>query len=822
MSNPFSMKLRSILALMMITGLTLTSYAQPPTGSIAGQVMDVRNKALTGATIRLRQWPDTAIEQHAVAGSGGAFIFNKLPQGAYTLTVTHVGYRSFQLGRINVNATQLSIILPPIILQPAADQTLKVIVITAKRPMVEQMIDRTVVNVDAMISVAGGSALDALSKSPGVMVDLNDQISLNGKRGVLVLIDDRPTHLSGADLAAYLRSLPAGSVDKLELLSNPPARYDASGGAVINIVLKKNRPPGFSGSISLGYNQGVYTRSNDALNLNYHTPKFNVFGNISYGLDQNYSNQIVSRYFYQSNGASPAVLLQDSYDVYRSVSWNGRAGIDYQMNPETTIGLMLTGTTRPKTDRLNYNNHQFLPNGLPDSSSTGANNAVYGWRNIGLNLNFQRKLNKAGSQLSADLDAVAFNSDGNQDAPVDQYNAAGVLTSERHIFLTPAQVRIYSAKADYSRPITGKAEFSAGIKSSFVSNDNQLQWFEQTVGGLAADYSKSNHFRYTEQINSAYVNLKKSWQRWGIQGGLRAERTIADGHQFANPAIADSSFKKHYSGLFPSLYLSYRIDTGGRNTLVLSYNQRISRPGYQQLDPFLFYRDPYTYSSGNPNLVPYHTHYLELKYSYRQYIAISAGYWISDNQTGPVTQAEGKVFITRPFNYLRNRTYCIIPYFSFDPAPWWSVHANAVLLLIINKGSADGVTLNQKTNVHEIETSSELRLSKSWSAQIDGFFPGSQAFGQSRSDATYKIGAGIRKVVFNGNGTLSLNMNDIFNTAVSHSQTIGIDQVAAFSTRQTDSRRVGVAFSYRFGKSANDRKRNHNTGGVEEEKGRTN
>jgi len=816
------MKLRSILALVMITGLALTSYAQAPTGSVAGQVMDVRNKALTGANVRLRQWSDTAVEQHAVAGNGGAFTFNKLPQGAYTLTVTHVGYRSFQLGRINVNATQLSIVLPPIILQSAADQTLKEIVITAKKPMVEQMIDRTVVNVDAMISVAGGSALDALSKSPGVMVDLNDQISLNGKRGVAVLIDDRPTHLSGADLAAYLRSLPAGSVDKVELLSNPPARYDASGGAIINIVLKKNRPPGFSGSISLGYNQGVYARSNDALNLNYHTPKFNVFGNISYGLDQNYADQSSARYFYQSNGISPNVLLQNSYDVYRSVGWNSRAGADYLLNPETTLGLMFTGGTRPKTDRLSYNNQQFTSNGSPDSSSIGESDAVYGWRSIGLNLNFQRKLNKAGSQLSADLDAVAFNSDGNQEAPVDQYNAAGALTSERHIFLTPAQVRIYSAKADYNKPIRGKAEFSAGIKSSFVSNDNQLQWFDQAIGGFVADYSKSNHFHYTEQINSAYVNLKKSWQRWGIQGGLRTEQTVANGHQIPNPAIADSSFKKHYSALFPSLYLSYRLDTGGKNTLVLSYNQRISRPGYQQLDPFLFYRDPYTYSSGNPNLVPYYTHYLELKYSYRQYIAISAGYWISDNQTGQVTQAEGKVFITRPFNYLNNRTYCIIPYFSFDPAPWWSVHANAVLLLIINKGSADGVTLNQKTNVHEIETSSELRLSKSWSAQIDGFFPGSQAFGQSRGDAIYKIGAGIRKLVFNGNGMLSLNMNDIFNTAVSHSQTIGIDQVAAFSTRQTDSRRVGVAFSYRFGKSANDRKRNHNTGGAEEEKGRTN
>lgn len=800
----------------------VNARAQNDAGKISGVVADLQNKALSGAAITLMSLKDSTQKQTRIADKNGAFVFDKLENGTYMILITNIGFQLYRDDHLELNDTHRSIALPIVILMPIG-HNLKEVSITARRPLIEQKIDRTIVNVDAMITASGGNALEALSKSPGVIVDANDNISLNGKSGVLVLIDDRPTYMSGQDLAAYLRSLPAGTLDKLELISNPPARYDAAGGAVINIVLKKNRAAGFNGGVSFGYNQGRYGRSNDALNINYRTPRFNLFGNLSYSLDQNYSDETFARYFYNADGSLNSAALQNSYYKYSSNGWNGRLGMDYFLNANTTVGFMLAGNTRPRTDLLTYSNDQYNGNMVLDSLGRGYTGGKYQARNAGINLNMLHKFDNSGTQLTADLDYVHFYSDGDQLSPIDIYLPNGNLASEQQRqFLLPSGVNIYSGKMDFIHPIDGKGEFDAGIKSSYVVNDNQLNWFKGEDSNFAQDYALSNHFRYSENINSAYVNLKKEWKRWGVQCGLRIENTNASGRQFSNPAIPDSSFTKSYTHLFPSVYLSYKLDTAGNNTLILSYNEKIRRPGYQQLNPFLFYHNQYSYSAGNPNLVPYFDQYYELKYAYEQYIGITTGYWVGNNQSQPLTQASGDVFTTRPFNFINSRVYSLIPYFSFEPARWWTFRINAVLLYILNNGSAGDVTIHQKTNEHEIETSNELQLSKDWSAEVDGFFPGKQAFGQSQGDkAGYNISGGIRKTILHGQGTFSVNVNDVFHTLNSATQTIGINQVNAFSTRESDTRRIGIAFTYHFGKVANARKRNTN-GSAEDEKGRTN
>lgn len=802
---------QQFICLLAVT-LSYQAFAQSGPGQISGVIRDLQNKALDGTTVILQNEADTVVRTSRIAGSAGDFSFRNLQNGNYRLSCTRIGFQAYRLNHLTIDQNHPTITLPAIILQPSAGQSLKEVTITAKKPLIEQKLDRTVVNVDAMISAAGSNTLEALSKSPGVIVDASDNISLNGKSGVLVLIDDRPTYLSGQDLAAYLRSLPAGTVDKLELIANPPARYDASGGAVINIVLKKNRAAGFNGGINMGYNQGVYGRSNDALNINFRTPKFNLFSNLSYSLDQNFSKETFSRYFYNTDGSLNSAALQDSYYQYRSGSWNGRLGMDFFVHPNTTLGLMLTGNTRPRTDLLTYTNSGYGAGMQLDSVGRGHTSGQYQARNGGINLNMLHKFDGKGTALTADLDYLHFANDGDQLAFSDQ----------PYRFLLPSNINIYSGKADYTQPLGKKGEFDVGVKSSGVSTDNQLQWFNQDATGFLPDYGKTNHFRYSENINAAYVNLKKEWARWGIQTGLRVENTHASGHQLLNPAISDSSFTKNYTHLFPSAYLSYKLDSAGNNTLILSYNERIRRPGYQQLNPFLFYHDPYTYTSGNPNLVPYYNQYIALKYTYKQYIGVTAGYSIGNNESQSLTTASGAVLTTRPFNFINNRTYSLVPYFSMSPVRWWTFRLNAVLLYILNKGTADGVVIRQKANVHEIETSNELQLGHDWSAEVDGFFPGKQTFGQSKGNkAGYNISGGIRKSVLNGQGSISLNVNDLFSKFNSGIQTIGINQVNAFSTRATDSRRVGGSFAYRFGKAANARKHNDN-GSAEDEKGRTN
>jgi hypothetical protein len=424
--------------------------------------------------------------------------------------------------------------------------------------------------------------------------------------------------------------------------------------------------------------------------------------------------------------------------------------------------------------------------------------------------------------LTANLDLLNYNSGSNQLSPAAIYLPDGDLYSyQQRMFIFPSDIRIYAGKVDYTHPLARKAEFNAGIKSSYVTTDIQSGWFNQSGNETLPDYKKSNHFRYTENINSLYINLKKEWKRWALQGGLRMENTLAQGHQFSNPAIADSSFTKRYTSLFPSLYLLYKLDSSGHNTLVVSYSKRIRRPSYQQLNPFLFFQDQYSYNAGNPGLTVVFNHFVELRYSYKQYFGVTILYGGGNAEINPLTQASGNIFITRPQNYIDNRMAGIIPYMSFAPVPWWTLNLNAVLLYQSNKGSAGGINIDQKTDVHEIETSNQFKLSKSWGAELNGFFPGRQSFGQSRTESAYNISAGVQKKIFRDQGTIRLQVNDIFHSLNRRSQTTGIEQVAAFNTRQTDTRYVGLSFTWRFGKTANARKRNDN-GSAEEEKGRTN
>ena len=815
------MILKYFSCLILTLGLLRQMYAQIPSSSIKGIVKDSQNKPLNETTVVLSNAADTSFLQTKASDANGAFVFVRLQPGTYSLLVSHTGFLKNSIACITVDAMHTGIALPVIVLSSATGTDLKEVLVVSKKPIVEQKIDRTIVNVDAIFSAAGSSAMDVLSKAPGVSISAGDVISLNGKNNVLVLIDDRAIYMSGAGLVAYLRSLPGSLLDKLELISNPPARYDANGNAVINLVLKKDRTAGFNGAVNIGYNQGVYARFNNAVNINYRRARFNIFGNIGYSRDKDFSDQTYRRYFYHTDGSPAASVLQNSGSTYASHGWNGRLGMDYFISPSTTMSIVLTGSIRPRTDLLAYTSDQYNAGMQLDSVATGYTSGVYKWTNAGVNLNAQQAFGKKGKAITISADQVNYHATGDQFAPAAVYLPDGSLYSNaQRAFHFPSDIHIHSGKLEYTHPLDNKTGISGGIKSSYVVTDNQSNWFDQQGNALVSDYNKSNHFRYAENISSAFINGKKEWARWAVQAGIRVEHTYATGNQFANPLTSDTLFAKHYTNVFPSLYLLYKLDSPGSHTLVVSYSKRIRRPSYQQLNPFIFFQDVYTYTTGNPNLSASFAQYVELRYNYKQYAGVTVSYGGGNNGINNVTQPNGTAFVTRPLNYIDSRLVGIVPYCSFAPTKWWTFNLNAVILFQSINGAATGVSIHQRVNTHEIETNHQFRLSNTISAELTGFFPGRQTFGQNKSDAIYNISCGLQKKVLKGQGTVRLNANDIFHSLNVNSQTIGILNTNAFSTRSTDSRWMGVSFSYRFGKTANARKHNDNSS-AEEEKART-
>lgn len=800
------MKTTYMLVVLMM--LAASGAAQ----TVSGSIRDA-NGPVPGATVLLRQANNTTIKKYTVSNGKGNFSFRDLSYTHYLLSCTAAGYQPVQGLPITIDSLHLAIDLPAIVLRLAA-RSLNEVVITASRPLIEHSIDRTTVNVSAMLLAPASDALEVLGKSPGVYVDPNGNISLNGRGGVLVLIDDKPTYLSAQDLAAYLKSLPGGSLDQIELMTNPPAKYDAAGSAIINIKLKKNRAAGFNGNVLAGINAGQYVRSNDALNLNYRNGKVNVFANLSYSRDANFNQSNSNRTFFHPDGAIGSSLLVNSRYSYLSNGWNLRTGLDYYAGANTTIGVMLIGGLRPTSGRTVFSSSQ--QSAGTDSLSNGTTIDRVHWHNDGIDLNFQHQFDKNGRSLSADLDHIRYHTNDNQLTL--NSNATG---NSQMQYQLPSDIQIYSAKADYTLPLGPGARFEAGLKSSWVTTDNNDQWFNGDNGVFLPDYALSDHFVYRENINAAYVSAQKQWQRWGIKGGFRLENTQDNGHQLSNPAVTDSVFQKNYNNLFPSFYLSYKLDSAGNNTLGLMYSRRLHRPNYQQLNPYLVYQNQYTYAAGNPYLNPNFYQIFQVSYNYKQFFDLSAAYIGGSGNIYNITSVSGDSFITRPENFATNNSYNLHADVNVTPINGWEMNAGALIFHLINKGEGYGTTINDAVTTGEIEINNSFHLGKNWNAELNGVYHGAFHGGQTIGSPFWTYNFALQRKLFNGNGSIRLRADNLFHSLVIKNISMGIAGAATYSFQQNDTSLAGLSFQYSFGKSANARKRNHAIG-AEDEQGRTN
>ncbi|RZM14534.1 MAG: hypothetical protein EOO88_44090, partial [Pedobacter sp.] len=362
---------------------------------------------------------------------------------------------------------------------------------------------------------------EVLEKTPGVTVDAQGNISLHGRSGVMVLIDGRQTYMSGADLASYLKAIPGGNLDKIELMDNPPARYDAAGNGIINIRLKKNRIAGMTGSISTGYSQGRHSRANNALNLNYSNKKINVFSNLGYNYDKNYGQDLFSRSFYNAENTVTSGMLLDNSQEYYSNGYSGNLGMDYSPSEHTTFGLQLNLNTSINDGYASSASSNYGLSTL-DSAGLGITIADGVRQNVGSNLNVLHKFGKAGGELSVDASYLKYLGQLDQSLETHVFQPNGALiNNDNFIYDLPSRMNIYTMKSDYSISMD-KVKLEAGLKWSTVTNDN-LNTSRIMIGNQAVvDNGRSNHFKYREGFAGAYISGQKVWNSFGLQMGLRA------------------------------------------------------------------------------------------------------------------------------------------------------------------------------------------------------------------------------------------------------------------------------------------------------------
>ncbi|HTE25608.1 outer membrane beta-barrel protein [Flavitalea sp.] len=763
-------------------------------GQISVTVSTTDKKFLPGATVELHRYIDSVLLKTCLTDTNGIAVFSELSRDSYFLVVSAVSF----IGQYSEVAEVLDnlVIMKPVFLEQAVG-ILAEVTVTGKKPFIQLMPDKTIVNVEAGISNSGATVLEVLEKSPGITVDKDGNISLKGKQNVLILIDGKPTYLPAAEIAQLLGGMNASLIDQVEIMDNPPAKYDASGNAgVINLRTKKLKQRGFNGNISSSYGQGHYYKNNNSLSLNYRHDKFNIFFTYSSGFNKGYTDLYALRTYYEANTVKPiAVLNQDTWLTSKLRNHTVRIGADYYLNKSTTIGIALSGIRMNRNGTGDATSSWLNPAGVTDSLVITRSTSSNKFRNAGGNLNFRHEFAK-GRELTADIDYLDYSIQGNQF--FDNIVRTPTEYTESVKGNLPSTINIFSAKADYHQQVGNTVTLDAGYKSSFVNTDNLAQYYLQGGSRWQTDYNKTNHFLYRERIHAFYASSETKFKSFTVQGGLRYENTEYNAEQKGNIQRKDSLFSRKYDGIFPTLFAQYKADSN--HSFSLSAGRRIDRPAYQKLNPFVFVINKYTYQQGNPFFRPQYTWNFQVSHQLKQLLITTVNYSVTTDYFSQIfLSLPDGILIYSEGNLGRMRNIGLSVSSQFDAATWWSISTQANLY---NK-KIEGVVWNERVTAltqFNMNLNNQFRLGRGWSAELSGFFVTKEQELQEITDPTGQLTVGIAKQVLKNKGSVRLTLRDIFYTQAMKGDT-NFEQAFEYFKLTRDSRVLTVAFSYRFGKS---------------------
>lgn len=807
------------LQCILCSVLLYAGFAQAQSGKISGKMQNLQNSDIASVIVSLTLAKDNALVKTEITQADGSFEFTNLNNETYRITIDDAAYKPYTSTPLIIDQQQ-ELIVPTITLQKAEANALSEVVVQKKKPFVENKIDRTVVNVDALITTAGGDAIDVLQKSPGISVDQNGTITFKGKTGVQVFIDDKPTYLSGADLEAYLKSLPASTLDKIELMTNPPAKYDAAGSAgVINIISKKSKSKGFNGSVTSRVSQGKRSQTRQGVNFNYVNDKFRIFGNLGYAYQNPMNDLFIFRRFKNDDGTPKSLFYQNSFLETRAHNGNGKIGMDYYYSDKTTMGIGVSGNLRSGRQRTDVKSVLTDAAGIIDSTIIAKNLENEKFRNGGINLNFRHDIDTIGRKITVDLDYLNYNTETSQHFNNFVYQPDNSLSSQDELKgILPTDIAIYSFKTDYSHPLKN-GSFEAGYKASFSKTDNIADYRDVIGGAEVPNYDTSNHFKYDEIINAAYVNYSTSYKRFTFQTGLRLENTDSKGNQLGNVEKPASKFKRNYTNLFPTVYVQYKLDSIGNNQLVVNYGKRINRPYFQDLNPFVSPLDKFTFYSGNPYLNPSFSDNYELSYRYKSYFSTTLSYGITRDDINETIEITDEIYYSRPGNIGKNEFYSLnmnadIPFYK-----WWSANVYSEVTYSHFQSQLYTETLNSSGTFWFFQLNNTFKFKNDWSAELSGMYHTDITSSQFVLLARSNINFGIQKKILQGKGSLKFSANDIFYSNLNNGIIRNIKNTDANWRNRPDGRFVALTFTYSFGKSFQV-KQQYDANGAESEKNR--
>lgn len=792
----------------VLLGVYNPIYAQTAPG-IHGKVYGAQHQAAAMANIILLA-ADSAIVKSTICNNVGEFKLSTKP-GRYLLLITKIGYDQSITGPYEVKpgddllVDDIALVLHiPI---------LKEVSVTAQRSYIEVKPDRMTLNVASSIAADGSSVFEILSQAPGVDASKGG-ISMIGRANALVMLNGKPLHLSGQELMDYLQSIPANTVKQIELITSPSAKYDAGGAGVINIISKKGTATGTNFTLTTNTGYGKFGKAGGGITFNDHHEKLNVFGNYSYNYDK-------TNHIFLTNRKINYQGLQSDYNVDYNTVYQGpkqvfSLGADLALSKKHTIGVLFSGSIvdneYTKDNRLKISNA-----GMLDSTISTKSKLSRGLSNFDYDINYTGKLDTMGRLLLAD---IAFGDIERRSSEyIDNYfyNSSGVAYRPdlKLQNLSPADTHIWSAKVDYVNPLSKTARLEAGIKYSLVKTDNQLIFGPQVNGVYESSPNFSSSFKYSENVNSGYIDYFEKTDKLGINAGLRLEQTNTMGS--GNATMMKSDVAKHYLDWFPHIELNYRIDK--KQSLDLSFNRFVDRPSFRAVNPFLYYTDLYDYNQGNPNLLPQYVNRVALSHIYGKYIttlyaSINTNFYDFVNY---VQNDSSKVSRSLTQNFGKYSVLGIKFYAPVTYTRWWNADFNLDAYYQRIKAYPRYGNLNKGTQMISFTSTQRFTLTNTLTAEVFGDYESPTFYGIGQFKADYYIRAGIAKRVLNNNGRISLDVSDIFDTHRDWSD-VNYQNLNMTIYNKVETRRFIIAFTYRFGNVSLKSAAKHKTGNEDEQR----
>ena len=755
--------------------------------SVSGILRDEANQSIPFANILITTEGSSDIITGTSSDEKGNFILKNLQPNIYIIKVTFIGYEEYL---IQFNVTK-DVILEPIILITSAE-SLDEVELTVKTPTLKKEVDRLVFNV-SNTALSEGNMLEVIRNTPGILV-LDNSITIKNTSPT-IYINNRKVHLSGEELAQLLEGSSANTIKSIEVITNPPAKYDAESGVVLNIIMSKNMITGYRGNIFANYTQGVFPRYNVGMTNFYKTDKINVFANYSYNQKKinRDTNEIID---YLDNGSLDEHWDSNTNRNTWSKTHNFNLNFDYFVNEASTLSFSTNILLLPYFKHLTKGFTTITDADNSLISNFDSNNLSFDKKhNLGFDLDFVHDFGND-SKIAFNTHFTTYDYNREQDVESNYFPQDDVPFSTAFNTNANQNTSIFTSQIDYEIPINDLSSFSAGVKSSFIKTDSDIKQYDIINDDIIFNPINSNVFNYEEQIFAGYVGYTKDYEAFSFSVGLRVEQTNIEGKS----VDTNQSNKQDYFEWFPTLNFSHQV-TENTNVYV-NYKRSVERPNYQKLNPFRYFLNDYTVVTGNPNLQPSYTNHFVVGTSIKEIFTIEAYY--KNNEAPflelPIQDNENNLFIYAPVNLDKTIDFGLDLSVYFNIIESWSIYFVTSFYNEEEEAKFNGTVLKMNTWSNYTVFSNDFSFleDKSLTANFTLTYVHENQQGFQIVDTRILTELSLKKSIFKKKGTLSLVISDLLND---HDYTILSKYLNQNNSRyfDQDTRYIKLGFSYKFG-----------------------